>query len=84
MIRVQFYIGTKTCAEISTSLYKEEGVGPDDVMVATTSAAWGTSGNDVIMLSKTPAGDAFLTFMVLKWRQYKDFVMDEIPNAIYS
>jgi hypothetical protein len=82
MLRVQYYIGNKTCEEICASLYRDEDVSPSDVFVATTSASWGSSGNDVIMLSKTPAGDAFLTFMILKYSQYKDFVMDEIPNAV--
>jgi hypothetical protein len=78
MLRVQYYIGTKTLEDITTSLY--EYISPDDVLCATTSAAWGTNGNDVIILSKTQAGVEFLTFMVLKWSHLKDFVLDEIPD----
>ena len=77
MIRVQYYIGTRDTAEVFASLY--ETVSSDDVTCATTSAGWGTDGKDIILLSKTPTGDAYLTFMVLKWSHLKDFTMDQIP-----
>lgn len=78
MLRVQYYIGNREPEEVFSSLY--EGVSPDDVLAVTTSAAWGKSGRDIILLSKTPAGEAFITFMIMKWSQHKDFILDEIPK----
>lgn len=57
MLRLQYQIGSRTLEDILP--YLDKDVNKEDIVVA-------KSGNNAIILSRTPAGESFITFFYLK------------------